>query len=168
MCLFTCQKKLAWLHDPYMCIFYIVFTVHNCCFDNNNPLQMPCVQMFAQRKHVAIFYLPCTSGDAVIQLYDCIYLRWAKCQWSLNEVQDSAPDQQMLYNLKCPRASTAVFSEQEWTELAAYLWPCMSVVVMCIVCICATVYIVWYVSVYRVSKAEWPLPLVIFCRSVKT
>ncbi len=125
------------------CVSYIVSTVHNCCVDNNKPLQMfKC--LVAQCKHVAIFCLPCTGGDTVIQLYHCIYLCWAKCQWSLNEVQDGVPDQQMLYNLKRPRASTAVFTEKEWAELAVYSWPCMSVVVMCIVCICVTVFLVWY------------------------
>lgn len=78
--------------------------------------------------------------NSIIWLH--VYLCWAKCQWSLNEVQDSAPDQQMLYNLKCPGASTAVFTEQEWAEL--------SVVGMYVVCICATVLIVYY-EVYKLA-----------------
>lgn len=145
--LYLSKKTFAWSHVPYMCAHVCfmlcslytsaVLTITNLWKCHVFRCLLKC--LVAQWGHVAIFCLP---GDAVIQLYSCIYICLAKCQWSLNEVQDSVPDQQMLYNLKCPRASTAVFTEQEWAELAVYSWPCMSMVVMHIVCICVTAYII--------------------------
>lgn len=60
-------------------VFCVMFTVHNCFFGNSKPLQKPCVHLLlkclvAQFKHVAIFCLLCTGGDAVIQLHNCMFI----------------------------------------------------------------------------------------------
>lgn len=81
-------RMIAWpLYVPfrycgiiYMCAHCTcVFCYVHLCFGNSKPLQKPCVHLLlkcliAQFKHVAIFCLPCTGGDAVIQLYDCMFI----------------------------------------------------------------------------------------------
>ncbi len=168
---FRITRALVYLKLCPLCTT-AVLTITNLCKCHVFKCLLKC--LVAHHKQVAIFWIPCMGGDTVIQLFDCIYLCWAKCQWSLNEVQDSVPDQQMLYNLKHPRGSTAVlFTEQEWAELAVYLamHECCGNVHCLHLCECISCLIWWLeacVSAYWVSEAEWPLPLVMLCRSVKT